>query len=265
MNRRKEIDEKLNQNFNVIVSFERSALITALKKSGFWPLIRQRPVGKVANADRVREATGATVLIVHHTTKGSVDIERGSGALRGACDTMLRMVGDDRDDLVLHCEKQKDADHFADIPIRFLPHLESGLITARIGVSVSADELTSKQLQILESLSSAMEPGGLSATKWHAVSEQNERTFYRARKALHDKVFVFADRVGRGALYTLTDKGEKALTTKLSITSNGVGGSNPQSLPPAGASLEARQVEVGTVVAVTASGDVEDILVETTP
>ena len=170
----------------------------------------------IANADLVRESTGATVLLVHHTNKGG-DMERGSSALRGACDTMLQVVGD-RDELVLRCEKQKDAPHFSDIPIRFLPHLESGVITVRSAVSVSAEELTSKQVEILESLTWAMEPGGLSATKWFAVSEQNERTFYRARKALHDKGFVFADKVGRGALYTLTDKGNAALTDKVKFT-----------------------------------------------
>ena len=206
----------------------------------------------VANADRVREATGATVLLVHHTGK-SGDSERGSSALRGACDTMMKVAGD-RDQLVLQCEKQKDAPHFSDIPIRFLPHLESGVITTRIGVEVNDDGLTAKQVQILESLSSAMEPGGLSTSKWHAVAEQSDGMFYRARKALHDKGFVFADKVGRGALYTLTDKGEKALTAKPPFTANGSGGSSAESLPPAPPSLEgARQV---TVIA----GDDSDLL-----
>ena len=187
----------------------------------------------IANADRVRQATGATVILVHHTTKGTVDVERGSGALRGACDTMLRVVGDDRDDLILRCEKQKDAEHFPDIPIRFRPHLESGLITARIGVAVNSDGITSKQLEILESLSTSMEPNGLSATKWQSVCEQSDGTFYRARKVLHDKGFVFGDKVGRGTLYTITDKGEKALTAKPPTSANSSGGSSPQYLPPA--------------------------------
>ena len=149
---------------------------------------------------------------------------------------------------MLHCEKQKDAPHFSDIPIRFLPHLESGVITTRIGVVVNDDGLTTKQLEILESLSSAMEPGGLSTSKWLTVAEQSDGTFYRARKALHDKGFVFADKVGRGALYSLTDEGEKAITTIPPITANHFGGSSPNSPPPAGASLEARQAEIGMAV-----------------
>ena len=212
----------------------------------------------IANADRVREATGATVILVHHTTKGSVDIERGSGALRGACDTMLRVVGDGQDDLVLHCEKQKDAPHFSDIAIQFLPHLESGLVTARIGYAVSAEELTPKQLQVLESLQSSLEPGGLSASKWLAVSEQRDRTFYQARKALHDKGFVSADKVARGARYTLTSKGEKALTAKLQVTASGTACSDATHCMQAGPSLEGPQQ--GAV----AAGDVEGLLAEVT-
>ena len=40
----------------------------------------------VANADRVRTGFEATVILVHHPTKTETT-ERGSGALRGACDT----------------------------------------------------------------------------------------------------------------------------------------------------------------------------------
>jgi len=159
---------------------------------------------------------------------------------------MLRMVGDDRDDLILHCEKQKDADHFADIPIRFLPHLESGLVTARIGDAVSADDLTSKQLQVLESLHSALEPGGLSASKWLAVSEQKERTFWQARKVLHDKDCVTADRVGRGARYTLTSKGAMALTAKVQVTASNTACSDATHCMQAGPSLEGPQQGAGT-------------------
>jgi DNA-binding MarR family transcriptional regulator len=105
-------------------------------------------------------------------------------------------------------------------------------------VDVNDDGLTANQLQILESLSSAQEPDGLSTSKWLAVAEQSDGTFYRARKVLHDKGFVCPDKVGRGAYYSLTEKGEKALATKPPLTANGGGGSNAESLPPAPPSLE---------------------------
>ena len=73
----------------------------------------------VANADRVRTAFDATVILVHHTTKDEKH-ERGSGALRGACDTMLQLVETD-DQLRLLCTKQKDAARFDPIDLRMVP------------------------------------------------------------------------------------------------------------------------------------------------
>ena len=171
----------------------------------------------IANADRVKEATGATVFGIHHTNAGG-EKERGSTALRGACDTMLRIKGE-RDEPVLVCEKMKDDEHFRDVPIQFRQHMSSGVVTARIGDAVSRDEVTPKQLEVLKSLHACSEPNGLTASKWFAVSEQKEKTFYTARKALHDNGFVTLDKVGRGGLYTVTSKGEQAITASLPFTS----------------------------------------------
>lgn len=43
----------------------------------------------VANIDLIRAKTGATVLLLHHTTKGSPNVERGSTVIRGAADVMI--------------------------------------------------------------------------------------------------------------------------------------------------------------------------------
>jgi DNA-binding PadR family transcriptional regulator len=77
-----------------------------------------------------------------------------------------------------------------------------------------------------------------------AISEHSGGTFYRARKALHDKGYVFVDKVGRGAYYSLTDKGEEALATNPPLAANSGGGSNPNNYRHAGASLEAPQPAV---------------------
>lgn len=65
----------------------------------------------VESLDRIRRATAASVLVVHHTRKGD-DIERGSTALRGAADVMH--LARKRDDVVeLTCAKVND---FAELP-----------------------------------------------------------------------------------------------------------------------------------------------------
>ena len=61
----------------------------------------------VAAADRIRRASGACVLLVHHSGKDSSAGMRGSSALEGAVDTALecRRAGGH---LTLTCRKQKD-------------------------------------------------------------------------------------------------------------------------------------------------------------
>ena len=67
-----------------------------------------------------------------------------------------------------------------------------------------------------------------------------------ARKTLHDKGFVETDRVGRGARYTLTSKGEKAVTATLHLTATDTARSHADHYMQAGASLEAPHSAVVT-------------------
>jgi hypothetical protein len=56
--------------------------------------------------DRIRQATDATVLLVHHTRKAG-DMERGSSVLRGATDIMMSLKTD-KGQRVLQSEKTND-------------------------------------------------------------------------------------------------------------------------------------------------------------
>lgn len=75
----------------------------------------------VGAADRLREATGANVMIVHHSGVGEAKRERGSNVLRGAADTVIQVKRDgDRIELVNAAPegKQKDAEEFATVCLR---------------------------------------------------------------------------------------------------------------------------------------------------
>lgn len=73
-----------------------------------------KEVGEIlACSDGFRKATGATLLLVHHTGKSGED-ERGSSALRAASDTML-FTSQDAGEIVVTCAKQKDAEPFAEL------------------------------------------------------------------------------------------------------------------------------------------------------
>lgn len=60
--------------------------------------------------ERIRHATGATVLVVHHTGAEGTR-ERGSTALRGASDTSILMVKEDNSGIItLSVKKMKDGE-----------------------------------------------------------------------------------------------------------------------------------------------------------
>jgi hypothetical protein len=69
--------------------------------------------------ERIRRETGAAVLLVHHTAKNG-ESERGSSAVRGAADTMIK-VKNDSGVITVSCEKQKDAAPFSPSEWRLFP------------------------------------------------------------------------------------------------------------------------------------------------
>jgi len=73
----------------------------------------------VAGADRIREAIGATVMLLHHTPRGE-ERERGSAALRAATDTLI-VVSVNRDVVTVAAKRQKDIDEGA--PLLFCKHI----------------------------------------------------------------------------------------------------------------------------------------------
>lgn len=76
----------------------------------------------VTAADRLREATGANVMIVHHSGVHEESRERGSNVLRGAADTVINVTRRNQTKLEIINQapkgKQKDADEFPTIKLR---------------------------------------------------------------------------------------------------------------------------------------------------
>jgi len=74
----------------------------------------------IDGADRIRQASGATALLIHHTGKDGIDV-RGSSALRGAADTMIKVEAEGRLVTLRNqppAGKQKDAEPFEPIRLR---------------------------------------------------------------------------------------------------------------------------------------------------
>jgi hypothetical protein len=76
----------------------------------------------VAAVDKLRAATGATVLVVHHTGKDEGRGTRGSTALPGAVDTNIMVKRQGTSIMLLNKApygKQKDAEEFEDVRLTF--------------------------------------------------------------------------------------------------------------------------------------------------
>jgi KaiC/GvpD/RAD55 family RecA-like ATPase len=178
----------------------------------------------IEHAEQIRRSTGATVLLVHHTAKGS-DVERGSSSLRGAVDALL-FVKVDEDRRELRCEKSKDWAPFEPVPFSLLPVGESCVVLpAESGESMGRDALTPPMRKALTILSRDFGAKGATASAWMAATEMSAASFFRARGALVGEGYVSEPPQARGGLYRATESGRSLVAlnshealTKLSTT-----------------------------------------------
>lgn len=163
-----------------------------------------RDLGRLVSAARqIQGETGATVLLVHHTGKKDAENERGSNALRGACDTMILQAMDSTNVVTVTNTKQKDHEAFPPINLCLRP--------VPLGPNESGEELTSCVLEahsgsdtacgvltppLLRALSALMEfPDGTGhSTRWqHAIGKRSpvpQKTFHNWRQRLLDDGFI---------------------------------------------------------------------------
>jgi hypothetical protein len=154
-----------------------------------------RDVGDfVSGCDRIRRSTGAAVLIVHHTTKTG-NAERGSGALRGAADTLVMMTRED-DFVTVSCEKQKDGAPFEALHFRLrVIDLGNERTACVLDPTSPADKLTKgpppvtlpeSRRKVLDALGDTVD--GATFSQWLRLAQEtarvSESTFNRAVKDL---------------------------------------------------------------------------------
>jgi hypothetical protein len=146
----------------------------------------------VAGAERLRRATGATVLIVHHTGKVG-QVERGNSALRAAVDTMIAVTAEDTV-IKMQCDKQKDAEEFTTIYATRVPLGDSCIIAP---MSMSPDgKITGMTRRVLEELGDTFPDTGATPKEMISATNINERT---VRRSLHTLVECgLAHRTGKG-------------------------------------------------------------------
>ncbi len=137
----------------------------------------------VAQLDRIKEATGACVLVLHHTGKDAARGTRGSSALTGAIDTGVEVRGDPQA-MTLATTEQKDAEP-AD-PRQFRAEQVGDSIV--LVPTMDLTRASSSTIAVMEALVE-IDTGGTATTLWKDMAAERgvpERTFYRAVKWLVD-------------------------------------------------------------------------------
>jgi hypothetical protein len=160
----------------------------------------------IAGADALCRATGATVLLVHHTPRNGDNL-RGHTSLEGAVDTAIRVKPNESGGFTPICEKQKNAAKFDDIYLALIPTGESCVVGTP--VTASHCQIGPNERKMLEALQAADLGEGLSSTRWTAISGVAERTAYRCQKTLVDAGLVGSDGKGKQKRYSITDKGKR--------------------------------------------------------
>ena len=90
----------------------------------------------VSGLDRLRAEFGCAAVVLHHTGHDKPDRERGSSALRGACDVSVRTEATGRPrEVRLVCAKVRDSDEFAPRVARLEPVGGSLVVAEAVTVS----------------------------------------------------------------------------------------------------------------------------------
>lgn len=178
-----------------------------------------RDMGVAVRAlDRIRAATGATVLVLHHTRKGSNE-ERGSSALRGAADVILT-VKRDRSRLTLACSKMSDGPDFAPLCFDLHDGDESCyLLPAPATEPKRIPHKSDREMGCLAAL--AAFSTGATFTAWLAATNEaqpaadrlSNSSFGRVRDTLLERGWVAKKgETGKpGTLFYITEEGHRAL------------------------------------------------------
>lgn len=166
----------------------------------------------VQGAFPFQQEYGATVVALHHLTKHTNEV-RGSGALKGAADAMVRLKRNAAGIITVECEKQKDAEAFESFTLASKVVPEAGsLVLVATRATPEAARTGASNLPTLRAL--ATFENGASSKEWRLKVGGAERTFYTHQKNLLEAKLV---QLEEGDKYVLTDAGRTATANALPL------------------------------------------------
>jgi hypothetical protein len=170
----------------------------------------------VAAMDQLRD--GAAALIVHHTRRDG-DGERGSGALRGGADVMVKLKRDGYSPrITLTCDKAKDAAEFDPVPLSLDPSEKSCVLSIRVDSPADRDELRKNVLALID------ERGPISKNELNEAITGRRRELFR----------IVDEFVEEGVVHRPTRDGFEVVPETLGTTGNHLGGAHAAGVVPSG-------------------------------
>jgi len=139
----------------------------------------------VANVDRIRDACGGHVLLVHHAGKDATQKARGSSALLGAADVSLKVTGGDYVTVTVEDAKDAEGGH----SIRYTREPVGSSLVLVEGGAPDRKRPPKGMDTALDCLLSIAGPGGVSFSQWKDDSVEQgvaAGSFARIRKWLED-------------------------------------------------------------------------------
>lgn len=167
----------------------------------------------VDGAFQLQKEFGATVLALHHLTKHTSEL-RGSSALKGAADAVVRLKKNAAGIITVECEKQKDAEAFEPFTLLTKVIREAGsLVLEATGDKADAGRTWGIfGLETLRALATFEQ--GARSKEWRLKTGLKERTFHHHRQSLLENKLV----TDEGGKYLLTDAGRTATANALPMT-----------------------------------------------
>lgn len=159
---------------------------------------------------RIRDATGAAVLLLHHTN-ASGERERGSTVLRGALDVMI-LAKKDGDRVVLTCEKRRDAPRFPALDLRLVRAADSAAV--RGAEPGAAPQMSESQRNLLEVLGRCFDVESATATNWREAAGMQKRTFFSAKAWLTARGYATREGTERQPRFRISPVGLVALSAR---------------------------------------------------
>jgi putative DNA primase/helicase len=156
----------------------------------------------VAGCQALRAATGATIIVIHHTPLGTDDRGRGHGSFDGAIDTRL-IISRDAERVTLECTHQRNGEDRWTLAFETIPI--AGSLALKPSVP-NAGRLNGQRRDLLEVVHSE---GPLASTAWLRSSDLRKSSFDKARKWLMANCYVKLEK----KQYGITDAGRLALRT----------------------------------------------------